>query len=88
MIEHTASLPYGFQVLFGWVDGKMIVLWKPDVPVIGRARQRRKFFKAYSCARAEFLEMVAAAIGGSVAVVDVEAGDATLSAIIDPPRYH
>jgi len=55
------------------------------VPHIRSARQRRKLLAAYSTARAEFLEIVASAIGGKVVVIDMEAGTARLSAVIEPP---
>ncbi len=69
-ITHTARLLFGYRVTFAW-DGSLRVEWEPDVPVIRSARHRRKFFKAYSLARREFMRDEATTIGGNVGIADM-----------------
>jgi hypothetical protein len=61
--ERKFSLPLGYRVTFCWQPGEHFQLrWCPDVPLIRKARARRKFFEAYQAARRSFLEEVAAVI--------------------------
>jgi hypothetical protein len=71
-IERKFSLPLGYRVTFCWQPGEHFQLrWSPDVPLIRKARARRKFFEAYQAARRSFLEEVAAVIGGDVLILDI-----------------
>lgn len=72
-LEHAYSLPHGYSVRFSREPGQPFVSrWSPDVPLIRKASQRRKFLKAYWAARREFLTELAATIGGNVLVVDTD----------------
>jgi hypothetical protein len=69
-IERKFSLPLGYRVTFCWQPGEHFQLrWFPDVPLIRKARARRKFFEAYQAARR--LEEVAAVIGGDVLILNI-----------------
>jgi len=54
-------------------DKPFEVRWLPDVPRIRKARQWRRLFEAYQVARRNFLQEVAATLGGSVVVLDTDA---------------
>ncbi len=74
MIRHSARLPFNFTAEFSWDGGRMVVAWSPDAPTGFKSRRAfRRLFDAYAAARAEFLELVATAMGGNVAVVDAPA---------------
>jgi len=72
-LERTYSLPHGYSVTFSSNPNQPFeAQWSPDVPVIRKARQRAKFLEAYRVVRREFLNEVAATIGGNVLVVDTD----------------
>ena len=72
-LERTYSLPHGYAVTFCCNAGKTFdARWSPAVPKICKARQRNKFLEAYRAVRREFLQEMAATIGGNVAVVDTD----------------
>ena len=48
------------------------VEWLPDIPRIEKPQLQRKFRMAYEAARRSFLTDVAAALGGSVIVIDTD----------------
>jgi hypothetical protein len=48
------------------------------VPLIRKARARRKFFEAYQAARRSFLEEVAAVIGGDALILDIPCAEGRL----------
>jgi hypothetical protein len=74
VIRHSARLPFNFTAEFSWDGGRMVVAWSPDTPAGFKSRRAfMRLFDAYAAARAEFLELVATSMGGSVGVVDAPA---------------
>jgi len=72
-LERSYALPHGYSVTFCCAPGHPFeAKWLPAVPTIRKARQQRKFFDAYRAVRRQFLQEVAATIGGSVLVVDTD----------------
>ena len=91
-ITHVASLPHGYRAQFVWsAEGRFRLEWDPAAPNIRSGRHRRKFFEAYSAARRDFLESVAAVIGGNVAIVDVPGevtdGQFVLERVMPPTKH-
>jgi hypothetical protein len=80
--SHTAKLPLGYMVRFSW-DGTLNAEWLPDVPDIRSPRMQRKLLVAYQAARAEFLQILATAIGSNVMVMDETSG-----AVVQPANKH
>jgi len=70
-IARVAALPFGYTATFRWGPG-LAVEWEPGVPRITSRRHHRKFLEAYATERRTFLAEVAAALGGSVAVIDTD----------------
>lgn len=87
-MEHTAKLAHGYEVTFKFVDGAMRMEWSPDVPAIRVRRHRGRFFAAYKSARDEFMQMVAAVIGGGVAVLDYDGKTIIDATCVAPPDVH
>jgi len=71
-LKRTAHLPLGYVAEFRWSGSRFDVLWEPDLPRISSERHRRKFVKAYTAARDEFMTEVATLIGGAVATLTPE----------------
>jgi hypothetical protein len=95
MIEpkRTFVLPFGYAVTFctpsrggGIFDAE----WDPRVPVIRKARQRRKFTEAYKAARREFLQELASTLGAAVLVIDADKKleKAENYEVVPPPPLH
>jgi hypothetical protein len=89
MIRHRARLPLGYTAEFQWDPDRrhLGIEWSPRMPRIESPRHRRRLLEAYVGARAEFLEMVAASLGGGVAVVDLD-GDHTRTSVVRQPVKH
>jgi hypothetical protein len=88
-IERRFSLPFGYHATFRWHPSELLeVYWAPDPPLIRRARAQRKFFEAYQAARSEFLEEVAAVLGGNILVVDTNFKEIVGTEIIRKPTQH
>jgi len=88
-IERKFSLPFGHCAIFRWHPSELLaVFWAPDPPHIRRARAQRKFFAAYQAARSEFLEEVAAVVGGNILVVDTNLKEIVGTEIIRKPTRH
>lgn len=86
-LERSYSLPHGYCVTFCCNPGKPFgARWSPDVPQIRKARQQRKFFEAYRAARRQFLQEMAAMIGGNVLVVDTDQ-HMTSETILAPTKH-
>jgi hypothetical protein len=88
-IERKFNLPFGYHPTFRWHPSELLeVYWAPDPPHILKGRAQRKFFAAYPAARHEFLEEVAAVVGGSVLVVDTNLREVVGTEIIRKPTRH
>jgi hypothetical protein len=86
-LERAYSLPHGYSVTFSSNPGQPFeARWSPDVPTIRKARQRQKFLEAYRAVRREFLNEVAATIGGNVLVVDTDQ-HMTCETILAPTKH-
>jgi hypothetical protein len=86
-LERTYSLPYGYRVTFCCNHGNPIeARWSPVVPHIRAQRQQRKFLDSYRAVRREFLQEIAATIGGNVLVVDTDR-HMTSETILAPTRH-
>jgi hypothetical protein len=85
--ERTYPLPHGYRVTFCCDRGQPFeAKWSPDVPQIRKARQQTKFMEAYRAVRREFLNEVAAVIGGNVLVVDTDQ-HLTSETILAPTKH-
>jgi hypothetical protein len=72
----TFRLPLGFSVTISWSNGSLGMEWSPSMPTdIRSPRHRRKFLAAYQAARAEYMQIVATVMGGSVMVIDTHDTD-------------
>jgi hypothetical protein len=85
-------LPLGFSVTMKWSDGSLGMEWSPSMPTnIRSPRHRRKLLAAYQAARAEYMEVVATVMQGTVMVIDTHdaEGRENLSAqAISPAERH
>jgi hypothetical protein len=92
VLERKFSLPFGYQATFHWHPDGLETHWCPDVPLLRRARARRKFLAAYQVARLSFLEEVAAVIGGDVLILDISGTQNAVGAIgaqvVNKPTRH
>jgi hypothetical protein len=87
-IERKFSLPFGYQATFHWHPAGLETRWSPDVPLIRRARERRKFFTAYQAARHSFLKEVAAVVGGGVLILDTSGLNLVGAEFVRRPTRH
>jgi|EndMetStandDraft_5_1072996.scaffolds.fasta_scaffold95895_4 hypothetical protein len=86
-LERDYSLPHGYSVTFSSNPGRPFeARWSPDVPRIRKPRQQHKFMEAYRAARREFLNEVAAIIGGNVLVIDTDE-HLTSETILAPTKH-
>lgn len=85
--RRTYRLPHGFRATFTTAGQYgFAVDWHPAVPRIESNRAARRFFAAYTRARADFLKDVATMLGGDVIVADV--GDFAGITTIEPGAVH
>jgi hypothetical protein len=87
ILSRTYPLPHGYTVEFSHSPGRIFeARWSPDVPRIRKARHLRKFLEAYRAVRREFLQEMAALIGGNVAVFDTDE-QLTCETILAPTKH-
>lgn len=83
----TYRLPHGYSAEFSHSPARPLdVHWSPAVPRIHKAREQRKFLEAYRAARREFVQEVAALIGGNVLIVDTDE-QLSREVILAPARH-
>ena len=83
----TYALPHGYRVTFcSEPNQPFMAEWSPSLPRIRKARQQQKFMEAYRTVRREFLNEVAAVIGGSVVVIDTDQ-HLTRETILAPTKH-
>ena len=90
LIERGFDLPFGYRATFIWRRpyGPLEVCWSPDQPCIRKPRPQRRFLGAYQAARREFLEDVAAVVGGSILVLGTDLKAICGHEVIVPPTRH
>jgi len=88
-ITRSFALPQSYRVTFRWKPpNEFEIGWSPDPRRMRKARAWQKLFAAYQAARREFLEEVAALIGGAVLVLDTNLKAVVGTDIIHSPTRH
>ncbi|MDX0183239.1 hypothetical protein [Sinorhizobium meliloti] len=80
--RRTYSMPAGYNAEFRYRDGILEIDWTPDFPdSIRKPKIRRRLWRAYEAARADFLGDLAAMSGHRIGLLDTLDGGLT---IIEP----